>query len=31
MRKYTPKQDVQQKSYFSDRFYITPQTPKKRS
>ena len=29
MRKYTPKQDVQQKSYFSDRFYVTPQTPKK--
>jgi len=29
MRKYTPKQDVQKKSYFSDRFYITPSTPKK--
>ena len=28
MRKYTPKNDVQQKSYFSDRFYIAPQTPK---
>ena len=29
MRKYTPKNDVQKKSYFSDRFYVTPQTPKK--
>ncbi len=29
MRKYTPKHDVQKKSYFSDRFYITPATPKK--
>ena len=28
MRKYTPKHDVQHKSYFSDRFYVTPQTPK---
>ncbi|MGB6329998.1 MAG: NADH-quinone oxidoreductase subunit C [Halarcobacter sp.] len=29
MRKYTPKHDVQHKSYFNDRFYVTPQTPKK--
>ncbi len=29
MRKYTPKNDVQHKSYFSDRFYVTPETPKK--
>jgi NADH-quinone oxidoreductase subunit C len=29
MRQYTPKHDVQKKSYFSDRFYVTPQTPKK--
>lgn len=29
MRKYTPKNDVQKKSYFNDRFYIAPQTPKK--
>jgi len=29
MRKYTPKNDVQNKSYFSDRFYVAPQTPKK--
>lgn len=29
MRKYTPKHDVQHKSYFSDRFFVTPETPKK--
>ncbi len=29
MRKYTPKHDVQKKSYFSDRFYIYPETLKK--
>ena len=29
MRKYTPKNDVQKKSYFNDRFFISPQTPKK--
>ena len=29
MRKYTPKQDVQHKSYFSDRFFVSPETPKK--
>ncbi len=29
MRKYTPKNDVQNKSYFSDRFYVAPQTAKK--
>ncbi len=28
MRAYKPKDDVQKKSYYSDRFYITPQTPK---
>ncbi len=28
MRKYTPKNDVQQKSYYNDRFYVTPQIPK---
>ncbi len=29
MRKYTPKNDVQKKSYFNDRFYVAPETPKK--
>ena len=29
MRKYTPKHDVQHKSYFNDRFFISPQTSKK--
>ena len=29
MRKYTPKNDVQHKSYFSDRFFVSPETPKK--
>lgn len=28
MREYKAKDDVQQKSYYSDRFYITPSTPK---
>lgn len=28
MRTYKPKDDVQKKSYFNDRFYVTPQTPK---
>jgi NADH-quinone oxidoreductase subunit C len=28
MRKYTPKNDVQKKSYHSDRFYITPSIPR---
>ena len=28
MRKYTPKNDVQKKSYFSDRFFVSPETPK---
>ncbi|PHO13426.1 NADH-quinone oxidoreductase subunit C [Malaciobacter halophilus] len=28
MREYKPKDDVQNKSYFSDRFYITPSIPK---
>lgn len=31
MRKYTPKNDVQAKSYFNDRFYVSPETPKKSS
>ena len=25
MRKYTPKNDVQKKSYYNDRFYVSPQ------
>lgn len=29
MRKYTPKNDVQKKSYFSDRFFVSPETLKK--
>ena len=28
MRKYTPKDDVQEKSYFNDRFYVAPEIPK---
>jgi len=28
MRKYTPKDDVQKKSYFNDRFYVTPSLPR---
>jgi NADH-quinone oxidoreductase subunit C len=28
MRKYTPKNDVQKKSYHSDRFFVTPSLPK---
>jgi NADH-quinone oxidoreductase subunit C len=28
MRKYTPKDDVQKKAYYSDRFYKAPQLPK---
>lgn len=28
MRQYTPKKDVQKKSYYSDRFYVTPELPK---
>ena len=28
MRAYKPKDDVQQKSYYSDRFYISPQVPR---
>lgn len=28
MRSYTNKQDRQKKSYYNDRFYIAPQTPK---
>lgn len=29
MRKYTPKDNVQGKSYFNDRFFVAPETPKK--
>ncbi len=28
MRAYTPKDDVQAKSYYTDRFYVAPQVPK---
>lgn len=28
MRAYKPKNDVQKKSYYNDRFYVTPQLPK---
>ena len=28
MRKYTPKNDVQKKSYYTDRFFVTPEIPK---
>ena len=28
MRAYKPKDDVQKKSYYSDRFYVTPQVPR---
>ena len=28
MRRYTPKQNIQKKSYHNDRFYVAPQTPK---
>ncbi|MEW6551922.1 MAG: NADH-quinone oxidoreductase subunit C [Campylobacterota bacterium] len=28
MRTYTPKNDVQKKSYYNDRFYVTPHIPK---
>jgi NADH-quinone oxidoreductase subunit C len=28
MRAYQPKQDLQKKSYYSDRFYVTPELPK---
>ena len=28
MRAYTPKDDVQAKAYYSDRFYVSPQVPK---
>ncbi|WP_072682267.1 NADH-quinone oxidoreductase subunit C [Arcobacter sp. LA11] len=31
MRKYTPKNDVQAKSYFNDRFFVAPETPKRDS
>ncbi|MDD5358868.1 MAG: NADH-quinone oxidoreductase subunit C [Sulfurovaceae bacterium] len=28
MRKYTPKDNVQKKSYYTDRFYISPRVPR---
>ena len=28
MREYTPKDDVQKKSYFSDRFFVSPNVPR---
>ena len=28
MRKYSPKNDVQKKSYYNDRFHVTPSLPK---
>ena len=28
MRKYTPKDNVQNKPYFSDRFFVTPSVPR---
>jgi NADH-quinone oxidoreductase subunit C len=28
MRKYTPKDNVQKKSYYTDRFYVSPELPK---
>ena len=28
MRAYTPKDDVQKKSYYTDRFFVSPQVPK---
>lgn len=28
MRAYTPKDDVQKKAYYSDRFFVSPQVPK---
>ncbi len=28
MRRYTPKNDVQKKAYYNDRFWVAPQTPK---
>ncbi len=28
MRKYTPKDNVQKKSYYNDRFYVTPTIPR---
>jgi len=28
MRAYTPKNDVQKKSYYTDRYYVAPQVPK---
>ncbi len=28
MRKYTPKNDVQKKAYYNDRFWVAPRTPR---
>ncbi|MCW8953903.1 MAG: NADH-quinone oxidoreductase subunit C, partial [Sulfurimonas sp.] len=30
MRAYTPKDDVQAKAYYTDRFYVSPQVPKQK-
>jgi NADH-quinone oxidoreductase subunit C len=30
MRAYTPKDDVQAKAYYTDRFYVAPQVPKQK-
>ncbi|MEA3227661.1 MAG: NADH-quinone oxidoreductase subunit C [Campylobacterota bacterium] len=30
MRAYTPKDDVQKKSYYTDRYYVAPQVPKQK-
>jgi len=30
MRAYTPKDDVQKKSYYADRYYVAPQVPKQK-
>lgn len=30
MRAYTPKDDVQAKSYYTDRYYVSPQVPKQK-
>jgi len=30
MRAYTPKDNVQKKAYYTDRFYVSPQVPKQK-
>ena len=29
MRKYVPKDNVQKKAYYTDRFHVVPSTPRK--